>query len=226
MNQDLQNEKEAKHKLDMLEKQIEECRIQYELYFMGTEKREPVQLREDIKRQISLLLQSRNKQATYRFRLNSLSNRYQSLSRYWDRINYEREQGIFHKDKMRTRRRFFGKNDTESPSSGNLTAHDLPHSHDQADTPPDGVPAFMGYPTDAAAPQAPALSQARMKQIYDSYIETRRQCNEPTHNVSFQSLISTLEKQIPRLKEKGYNEVDFQVIVKDGKAALKPVGKR
>lgn len=225
MSKELEKEKESKQQLDRLEKNIEECHRLYELYFMGIEKREPAQLREVVKREIALLRTSRNNQATFRFRLTSLSNRLQSLSRYWDRVNYEREQGTFHKDRKRTLRRVFNQSDAE-PSSAALEALKQPSPQDNEATPPDGVPAYPGISQrpDPSLIQQPRLPEQRMRQIYDSYLEARSQCGESTR-VNYEALVKTIESQIPRLQAKGYKEVDFQVIVKDGKAALKPVGK-
>ncbi len=226
MSKELQKEKESKQQLDHLEKSIEECHRLYELYFMGIEKREPAQLRESVKRELAMLRTARNNQATFRFRLASLSNRLQSLSRYWDRVNYEREQGIFHKDRKRTLRRVFNQPDAESASSAALEALKQPPPQDNDATPPDGVPAYTGHTQrpDPSLIQPARIPEDRMRQIYNAYIETRGQCGESTR-VNYDALVKTIEGQLPRLQAKGYKEVDFQVIVKDGKAALKPVGK-
>ncbi|MCB9637997.1 MAG: hypothetical protein H6727_03720 [Myxococcales bacterium] len=227
MSKEQQKEKEAKFQLDQLEQSIEECHRNYELYFMGIEKREPFQLRENVKRLISSLRQTRNNQSTFRFRLNSLASRFQSLSRYWDRVNYEREQGIFHKDRKRTLRRVFNQSDLTSSSSAALETLRKAQNQDNDDTPPDGVPAYQGNSQrpDPSLVQPNKLPDDRMRQIYNSYIETRGQCGESTR-VNYDALVKTIESQIPRLQAKGYRDVDFQVIVKDGKAALKPVGKK
>ena len=62
--------------------------------------------------------------------------------------------------------------------------------------------------------------EARMRQIYDSYVEAKRNNNERTDKIDYESVAKSLKKMVPKLdrKHKG-KRVDFKVVVKDGKAS-------
>ncbi len=68
---------------------------------------------------------------------------------------------------------------------------------------------------------------ARMRQIYESYVEAKRRNNERTDNLDYEKVAKSLKKMVPKLdrKHKG-KKIDFQVVVKDGKVGLKPVVKK
>ena len=69
--------------------------------------------------------------------------------------------------------------------------------------------------------------EARMRQIYDSYVEAKRQNNERTDKVDYETVAKSLKKMVPKLdrKHKG-KRIDFKVVVKDGKVGIKPVVKK
>ena len=69
--------------------------------------------------------------------------------------------------------------------------------------------------------------EARMRQIYDSYVEAKRSNNERTDKIDYETVAKSLKKMVPRLdrKHKG-KRVDFKVVVKDGKVGIKPVVKK
>jgi hypothetical protein len=91
-------------------------------------------------------------------------------------------------------------------------------------------------PPPAAAgvrPAAPAGASAggsgiaddQMRKIYERYVEARRQNQERT-DVKFESVASSVRGMMPKLMQKhaGKN-IDFEIVVKDGKVALKPVAR-
>ncbi len=86
----------------------------------------------------------------------------------------------------------------------------------------------------AAAPSGPRapvaaqgdLSDQKMKAIYDAYVTAKKRCNEDVSKLSFDSLASTLRKQVPELiKQHKAKSVEFKVVIKDGKAILRALPK-
>jgi hypothetical protein len=89
-----------------------------------------------------------------------------------------------------------------------------------------------------AAPPAPSpqagkaansadLSDARVRQIYSQYVDTKRKLNESTTAITYEGVAKSLRESTARLKEKhGNNAVDFEVTVKEGKTILRPVLKK
>jgi hypothetical protein len=104
--------------------------------------------------------------------------------------------------------------------------------------PPAAAPAvaqFSSAPPPASRPSAPAarpsapvpegaLPDQRMRQIYAKYVEAKRSANESTAGVTYEKLAETLRAQASRLKATHpAKSVDYDVVIKDGKALLKPV---
>ena len=73
------------------------------------------------------------------------------------------------------------------------------------------------------APQAPpSILTAQMERIYREYCDARRACNLPLDNVSAEKIAQAIERKIPDIQEKyGCTEVEFFVIVENGKPCLK-----
>jgi hypothetical protein len=68
---------------------------------------------------------------------------------------------------------------------------------------------------------------ARMRQIYESYVDAKRRNHERTDKIDYETVAKSLKKMVPKLdrKHKG-KRIDFEVVVKDGKVGLKPVVKK
>jgi hypothetical protein len=63
-----------------------------------------------------------------------------------------------------------------------------------------------------------------VRQIYESYVQARRDCKESTSSITESGLADMLRASAEKLKDKhsGKN-IDFDVVIKNGKAILKPV---
>lgn len=77
------------------------------------------------------------------------------------------------------------------------------------------------------SPRAKGPGDARMRQIFESYVDAKRKNNERTDRVDYETVAKSLKKMVPKLdrKHKG-KRIDFKVIVKDGKVGIKPVVKK
>lgn len=100
--------------------------------------------------------------------------------------------------------------------------------------------ATFGKPRDPLAPQPspvsprPAQRAAQpakpdavdIDRVYSQYIEARRRNNERTDNVRYETIEKSISQMLPKLREKHRGkEIDFEVVVKDGKVGIKPVAK-
>ena len=99
------SEREIADEVDTLDKDINELRSQYELYFMGIEKVEPVIQRDGIKATIRKLVGPHIKNTALKFRIQQLKARMISLENYWERTNRQRESGTYKRDVARVQRR-------------------------------------------------------------------------------------------------------------------------
>ncbi len=68
------------------------------------------------------------------------------------------------------------------------------------------------------------LSEQRLQQIYDRYIESRREVNEPVAGMTYEKVTESLKAQADKLKTMHPGKsVDYEVVVKNGKTLLKPI---
>ena len=84
---------------------MERLRALYEQYFMGIEKLPPLQVQKDVVRLVYRLQQVKLRRAEYKFRAQSLIQRYNSQKSYWQRSMREMEDGKHRTQKSKARRR-------------------------------------------------------------------------------------------------------------------------
>jgi hypothetical protein len=71
-----------------------------------------------------------------------------------------------------------------------------------------------------------ALSDDQIQGIYARYVEARKQNKERVDNVKIETVAKTVRDMMPKLEQKhAGKKIDFEVVVKDGRVALKPVAK-
>ena len=73
---------------------------------------------------------------------------------------------------------------------------------------------------------AEALAEPRLRAVYDAYLAAKKKCHEDTSRISYESVADSLRKQVPELLQRhGARDVEYKVLVKDGKAVLRAVPK-
>jgi hypothetical protein len=91
--------------------------------------------------------------------------------------------------------------------------------------PPPPPPAAAMRPPAVASKSADGIGEDQMQRIYQKYVEARR-ANQERTDVKFESVASSVRGMMPKLLQKHAGKsIDFEVIVRDGKVALKPVAK-
>lgn len=69
----------------------------------------------------------------------------------------------------------------------------------------------------------PQGGDSQVERVYRNLVEAKRRCNEPTGNLTRDAVARSMQQQRARLKQShGSDNVDFKVIIKNGKAFLKP----
>ena len=81
-----------------------------------------------------------------------------------------------------------------------------------------------------AAPAAPraggAFSSQDIDRVYSQYVAARGRNAERTDNIKRETIEKTIRGMLPGLEQKhAGKKIDFEVVVKDGRVALKPVAK-
>jgi hypothetical protein len=81
-------------------------------------------------------------------------------------------------------------------------------------------------PRPAGGDAGAALSDEKLRVVYDAYVTAKRRNKEDTSKMSYESVAENLRKQVPELlKQNNAKAVEFKVVIKDGKAVLKAVPK-
>ena len=90
--------------LNQLEQDLKELEIAHEQYFLGTEKRLPEQRRQKYTLRMRKMITHYIPQTDLRFRLQSISSRYNSYCGYWDRIQRLIDDGKYERHTSRIQR--------------------------------------------------------------------------------------------------------------------------
>lgn len=192
--------------LDELEQKIFVLKINYEKYFSGIERIEPVRDRDEIKRKFRDFIENPIRNATQRFRFLQLKASFQSLELYWTRNLIQMERGTHPKMKF--------------------------HADQKAALRKDrGVPAEAAAAEPVLSPEQQQVLQERRERmereekayriVYDKYVEARRACGQSS-DISFDAVRDALKNQVRTIKSH-YNceSVKFRVVVENGKAKVK-----
>jgi hypothetical protein len=190
-----------------------------------------------------------------RFRLNQIHARYTSMERMWARTLKQIEDGTHRRDKFKLQQAkkreeqlqkdagltTMGKipDLTQRPSSlvgdpldsidvdmGSFDEDSLPGAQQPARAAA-ARPQHRAQPAaNGGGPGSPGgPSDQRLAQLYKVYMDAKRRTGEHS-SLTLDGLRAQISKQVPVLKQKHKcDQVDFKVVLKDGKAMLKAVPK-
>jgi hypothetical protein len=234
-------DKEIEAEIDDLEKDMNELRATYELYFMGVEKNEPTTQRDLIKAKLRRWQELRPRNTGLKFRIQQLKARMVSQENYWQRIHREREAGTYKRDVAKVHRREaelarqqIEKARAENPRQATVHGAGAPPVGGQLM----GSGELKGGRSGAEGPavsrdamlrpraaSAEDLTEPKLKKLYQTYMGARRRCGEAT-DLRYEDMAAALRKQVPRLmSQTGAASVEFKVVIRAGKAVLKAIPK-
>ncbi|MCB0359456.1 MAG: hypothetical protein KDD44_07460 [Bdellovibrionales bacterium] len=95
------SKQDTRKTLELLEIKIEELKIQYEQYFIDVIKFPPTSDVSNVERMIRKLYSAPFRNAQINFKLNTLVQRFKTYKNYWDRVQKQREDGTYRKDKFK-----------------------------------------------------------------------------------------------------------------------------
>jgi Asp-tRNA(Asn)/Glu-tRNA(Gln) amidotransferase C subunit len=237
-----------KDELDTLEKDLEEVKRRFDMYFQGSKEQRTPPTNQQV--QMGGILRrmreddSRNWNTQDKFRLNQIHARFVSMDRMWARTLRQVEDGTHRRDKFKVERR---KEAEVDPAAKRPRPVDVPEDTGfdvdiggfedddllnvsrppQVVTKPRPLPSIAPAQASAAAaaPGLGGMSEQRLKQLYDVYIQAKKKTGESS-SLTLDALRSQIVKQVPNLQEKHNTQnIDFKVVLKDGQAMLKPVPK-
>ena len=196
-------ERPIKELVAELEERIEKLRVEFEQYFLGTEKRPPLQKRDDVQRTIRLMQGKRIQQTVVRFQFQGLIGRFNVLDSYWTRIMRQIEDGTYARDLFKAKLK----------QSATLAEK----------SPEESAKSKPAAPEERAIPKE-LVSEDRLQRVYQDFINARRFCGESVDGLAYERIRAKLLAEAPKIAEKAQtSRVDFQVVIRDGRAVLKAV---
>ena len=87
--------------LKILEAKINQLKLDYERYFLGTRPREPAQLRSEVQKVVTFYSNTAIQNTALRFRFSSLCSRFQAFKRRWDETLRQIEDGSYQRHRFR-----------------------------------------------------------------------------------------------------------------------------
>jgi hypothetical protein len=197
---------EPMEQIKLLEGKLAELKVEYDKYFAGVEKIEPVKLKEEVKRIVRRLSTLYINNTAIRFRKDNVIAHFNSYNQYWNRILRQIEDGTYVRDVFKADYR-----DRVKMGAG------------------------LNGPSTTQREKAPARETAQpagaepreFEGLFQNLITTKKKLGESTENIKYDVLSSNLKKQSDAIKRKfKVSQVDFAVEEKDGKAIIKALPKK
>lgn len=187
--------------MDEIEERLQWLKIQYEKYFMGIERVEPIRDRDDLRRRLRHLMDEPINNATQRFRFQQLRAKMQSMELYWTRNLVMIERGTHPKHKFRA--------NIHGPLSH------LPEAAIEELVDPEEEERLRRQK------EAETRQEQAYKAVYDRFIQARQKCGQST-DVPYETMRGLLQQQIKQVKEHYHCEsVQFKIVVEEGRARIK-----
>lgn len=186
-------------RLDVVEQQMFLLKIEYEKYFSGLERVEPLRTRLDITRTMRDFGEVLMKNGAQRFRYQSLKARWSSLELYWTRNLLMMERGTHPKMKFRAD----GKQAARPTEAETLSAQQAQVLQDRQ--------------------QQMEREDRAYRLVYEKYLDARKTCGQST-DLSFDAVRDALRNQVRQIKSTyAVETVKFRIVVENGKAKVKAV---
>lgn len=174
--------------LSRLEEDVRRLKVEFDIFFNGAAKRPPYDTKGRVETIIKRLADDRTLSFAQRYRYNSLVARYTSFLQLWRRTMQGREEG---RDQALALRAAHARHQTPADSGAQ------PHTFTCAD---------------------PHTDVATVKQLFETLVEAKRSCGEPTDDLSFPRFHHMIASKTDALKERsGCERVQFSINVKEGR---------
>ena len=87
--------------LKVLETKVNQLKLAYERYFLGTRPREPITERSEVQKTIIVFSNTAIQNTAMRFKFSSINSRYQAHKRQWNEILRKIEQGTYSRHRFK-----------------------------------------------------------------------------------------------------------------------------
>jgi len=192
--------------LDRLEDDMRKLRIEFDVFFNGGAKRPPYDTKNRVEALIKRFSDDRNLSFSQRFRYNSLVARYTSFRELWRRNMTALEEGQNLNAKL-------AGTFAERPSSAGGSGGFVPPTQK------------TGFRPTSVTCSDPQQEVEKVISLYNSVIDAKRACGEPTDKLSFEQFHKILIVQSSKLKAQlQCPSVSFSVEIDQGQVKFKAKG--
>lgn len=183
-------------RLDEFEKRLFVLKIDYDKYFNGLERIEPVKERDDLRRLLKEIEQIPVKATRQLHRMRSMKARFSSMELFWTRNLLQIERGTHPKQQFRAK----------------------VHEAARGAAPPEVKK--------ERRPTAQEREEGRYREIFDEYVATRQRCGQSgeLNYDAIRDVLAKQVRTIKSRYDCA--DVHFRVTVEDGKAKVKAVPQR
>jgi hypothetical protein len=191
--------------LARLEKRILQLRIQFDLFFSGAIPKPPLDLRDDLDKEVKRVGATREMKLAQRFLYNSVLNRWNIFGELWHKRLQAREEGV--RTPAIARRK-----QIEAPSSTTPPAPSKPLSRH--------------HPTDRRLLASATIRDAHdskneLETFYRSFLAARQE-NGEGKPPSYEKFKKEIERHVEVIRQKSSCErVDFRLYLENNKVSLK-----
>ncbi len=201
-------------KLDQLEKQLNSLKTQYNLYHIGVNKFPPLEEYDQLQNYINQLKNKPSKNTAFKFKLNSILMRFNSMDQLWRRLNNQIERGNSKLDNYRLQKHQKIASISASEPETNSENGTEPSPVSPPGPPPLSKPSSLSY-------------LKKLKTTYQDYIKAKIANREKVEKVTFGDLAKKIGNQLPKIYQQ-YNcqEVEFKVGKRQGKVIFQIVPKK
>lgn len=226
---------DRKAELRNIENEIRQMRVTMDMYFQGIERQPPHDELAQLKKKVQRMRGESSRWSTVdKFKMNSLAQKLTTFSQMWEKELTAMENGTSRRQKAKLDRKKkqeqaeWERQKKEMAARGGSPEALAEQQRMMAE-------ALGEQPAAAAAPakrKRPAaagggggMSDEKMRRLYNVYMQAKKRTGERS-NLSYEKLAAQINKQIPAIKKKHKcDNVDFKVVLKNGKAMLKAVPK-
>ncbi len=210
--------REIEEELAELDLNLKRLRIEYEQFFRGVLRREPLVLRGKVQKVVNRFMSTPPRNSAIKFRFNSLNARFQSQQQQWGRTLREMEAGTYkgHQFKLKLQAQ---EEEERMREIAQLEREEQALAARRGTAPAKGEPR-----TSSGTSRAPAKpAGSALDQLHGALLSARSRTGQGAGDLTRERLAALVKRQTEAIRAKrgADTKVKFKVVIEDNKAKLK-----
>jgi len=220
------NSEEIGNQITAFEKELDALILDYEQFFLGFLKVEPISRRRKVERIIRDLDNTFMGSATLKFRLQTIKNRFVTYREKWNRITRQIEEGTYVRDIMKAKRKgIIGEEEAKK-----LVAKDIKtkrkltdEESKEAKSVSDNSPQNNKVRRERPSHESSARTDSQYNILYQKYVNISGGGKRIPFNKWKEKLENEKEKLLSKTNAK---DIEFKVVEVNGKPKIKAIPKK